>query len=90
MLGDPEPLCSALMASEERAQDSSLAGSLSALGGNLYLSWTAVLTHCMALHSLTISDESLNLDISLIPRPRPAFCRLQYGKAVEGLEYFIT
>ena len=35
MLADPEPLCSALMASEERAQDSSLLGSLSALGGNL-------------------------------------------------------
>ena len=27
---------------------------------------------------------------SLVPRPRPAFRRLQYGKAVEGLEYFIT
>ena len=26
---------------------------------------------------------------SHIPRPRPAFRRLQYGKAVEGLEYFI-
>ena len=23
---------------------------------------------------------------SLVPRPRPAFRRLQYGKAVEGLE----
>ena len=28
--------------------------------------------------------------VSLVPRPRPAFRRLQYGKAVEGLEYFIT
>ena len=27
---------------------------------------------------------------SLVPRPRQAFRRLQYGKAVEGLEYFIT
>ena len=27
---------------------------------------------------------------SLVPRPRPAFRRLKYGKAVEGLEYFIT
>ena len=27
---------------------------------------------------------------SLVPRPRPAFRRLKYGKVVEGLEYFIT
>ena len=27
---------------------------------------------------------------SLVPRPRPAFRRLKYGKAVEGLEYFIV
>ena len=24
----------------------------------------------------------------LVPRPRPAFCRLQYGKAGEGLVFF--
>ena len=27
---------------------------------------------------------------SLVPRPRSAFRRLKYGKAVEGLEYFNT
>ena len=26
----------------------------------------------------------------LVPWPHPDFCHLQYGKAVEGLEYFIT
>jgi len=29
------------------------------------------------------------LATSLVPRPCPAFCRLQYRKAVEDLEYFI-
>ena len=28
----------------------------------------------------------VQLVCSLVPRPRPAFRRLQYGKAVEGLE----
>ena len=27
---------------------------------------------------------------SLVPRPHPAFRRLQYGKVIEGLVYFIT
>ena len=32
---------------------------------------------------------AINLLVSLVPRARPAFRRLQYGKVVEGLEDFI-
>ena len=34
--------------------------------------------------------HGVRLNSSLVPRPHPAFHHLQYGKAVEGLVYFIT
>ena len=42
--------------------------------------------HYIQHHQYSVND----IDFSLVPRPRQAFRRFKYGKAVEGLEYFIT
>ena len=61
LLGDPEPLslglCSALVTSEERAQSSSLVGSLSALGGNLVC--VVLSMGCPLIPAILVSENSL-------------------------------
>ena len=61
LLGDPEPLslglCSALVASEERAQGSSLVGSLSALGGNLVC--TVLSMGCLLISAIPGSENEV-------------------------------
>ena len=42
------------------------------------------------VHARVFTCESVTLGTSLVPRPRPVFCRFQYGKAGEGLVSFLT